>query len=133
MYRRFMISTVFAAFTGSSGSSQPAGFPVSTEQNLQARVQTEPINIIVAVPLFQHSPMFGQWDSSQTVDRLCFRTTSRRTWYLGPLGNLARNQEGFLNSVSVGLSFVLIPSLIAENPISVRNFFPLRVESFILR
>ena len=33
----------------------------------QARVQTSPRIMNVAVPWCQHSPMFGQWASSQTV------------------------------------------------------------------
>ena len=41
-------------------SSQPLGLPVSTEQNLHALVQTDPININVAVPADQHSEIFGQ-------------------------------------------------------------------------
>ena len=37
--------TAFAVFSGSSLSSQPFGFPVSTAQKRQARVQTEPTGI----------------------------------------------------------------------------------------
>ncbi len=66
---------MWAAFSGSSVSSQPRGLPVSTEQKRQARVQTAPINMIVAVPAFQHSPMLGHLASSQTVARRCSRTT----------------------------------------------------------
>ena len=36
---------------------------VYAAQKRQARVQTEPISMMVAVPLDQHSPMFGQCDS----------------------------------------------------------------------
>ena len=72
-----MSSTVRAEFSISSGSSQPRGLPVSTAQNWHARVQTAPISISVAVPLFQHSPMFGQIDSSQTVASRCARTVAR--------------------------------------------------------
>ena len=38
-----------------------------TAQNLHPRVQVSPINMKVAVPPFQHSPIFGQLASSQTV------------------------------------------------------------------
>jgi hypothetical protein len=48
-----------ASLSGSCQSAGP-GFPVLTEQNLQARVQTSPSIMKVAVPTFQHSPMFGQ-------------------------------------------------------------------------
>jgi hypothetical protein len=62
-YLRPIKATLLAALAGSSGSSQPFGLPVSTEQNWQARVQTEPISMMVAVPLDQHSPILGQCDS----------------------------------------------------------------------
>ena len=55
-----MVLTAFAVFSGSSVSSHPFGFPVSTEQNLHALVHTDPININVAVPADQHSLIFGQ-------------------------------------------------------------------------
>ena len=74
MYLSFISSTVRAAFCGSSASSQPRGLPVSTAQKRQARVQTAPINMMVAVPAFQHSPMFGHLASSQTVASRCSRT-----------------------------------------------------------
>ena len=63
--------TALPVLSGSSASSQPFGLPVSTAQKRQARVQTEPSTMIVAVPAFQHSPMFGHIDSSQTVLRRC--------------------------------------------------------------
>jgi hypothetical protein len=62
-----MIWTALAVFNGSSLSNQPFGLPVSTEQNLHALVQTEPISIKVAVPADQHSEILGQCASSQTV------------------------------------------------------------------
>ena len=76
------------------GSSQPAGLPVSTAQKRQARVQTLPISISVAVPLFQHSPMFGQMDSSQTVLRRCSRTLRRTAAKAGPVGQLRPQPVG---------------------------------------
>jgi hypothetical protein len=51
---------------GSSRSSS-VGLPVRTAQKPQERVQTLPRIMKVAVRLFQHSPMFGQRASSQTV------------------------------------------------------------------
>ena len=72
-----MSSTVRAALAGSSASSQPRGLPVSTAQKRQARVQTLPMSMMVAVPLPQHSPMFGHMDSSQTVASRCSRTMPR--------------------------------------------------------
>ena len=62
-----MVFTALAVCIGSSRSNQPFGLPVSTEQNLQALVQTDPINIKVAVPADQHSEMFGHMASSHTV------------------------------------------------------------------
>ena len=64
-----MVLTALAVCIGSSKSNQPFGFPVSTEQNLHALVQTEPINIKVAVPADQHSEIFGHIASSHTVFR----------------------------------------------------------------
>ena len=72
-----MSSTVRAAFSGSSASSQPRGLPVSTEQKRQARVHTAPISISVAVPAFQHSPMLGHLASSHTVASRCSLTIVR--------------------------------------------------------
>ena len=58
--------TASATRRGSSSSNQ-VGRPVLTAQNPQARVQVSPRIMIVAVRWSQHSPMFGQWASSQTV------------------------------------------------------------------
>ena len=76
MYLSFISATERAAFAGSSGSSQPCGLPVSTEQKRQARVHTAPMSMMVAVPAFQHSPMFGHLASSHTVARRCSLTMS---------------------------------------------------------
>ena len=83
-----------ALLRGSSGSSQPRGLPVSTAQNRQARVHTSPINISVAVPAFQHSPMFGHFASSQTVASRCSRTTLRTPSNAVPAGIGARSHAG---------------------------------------
>jgi hypothetical protein len=58
---------VSASFTGSEASSAGGIRAVLTAQKRQPRVQVSPISMKVAVPLFQHSPMFGHWASSQTV------------------------------------------------------------------
>ena len=52
---------------GSSASMSPPRRPLFTAQKAQARVQTSPRIMKVAVPWPQHSPMFGQRASSQTV------------------------------------------------------------------
>ena len=71
------------------------GLPVLTEQNRQARVQTSPININVAVPRPQHSAMFGHFDSAQTVGSRPSWTMSRTFSNPCPEGNLTRSQGGF--------------------------------------
>ena len=47
--------------------SSASGRPVRTLQKAQARVQVSPMIIMVACFCDQHSPMFGQAASSQTV------------------------------------------------------------------
>ena len=91
MYLSFMSSTLRAVFSGSSASSQPRGLPVSTEQKRQARVHTAPINMIVAVPAFQHSPMFGHLASSHTVASRCSCTMSFTAPKPVPTGSGARD------------------------------------------
>lgn len=111
-------------FSGSSGSSQPLGLPVSTAQKRQARVHTEPISMMVAVPLLQHSPMLGQWDSAHTVLSRCsatfFFTASKRS----PPGIWARSHLGL--RPSSGLSSAcwraFMPSLMAVAPVFVAVF-----------
>ena len=63
------LATASATRSGSFKSSL-SGRPVATLQKAQARVQTEPSIIIVACFFAQHSPIFGQAASSQTVTRL---------------------------------------------------------------
>src|SRR5690606_32220390 len=121
-----MSSTDLAVFCGSSRSSQPLGLPVSTAQKRQARVQTEPISMMVAVPLDQHSPMFGQCDSWHTVLRRCSPTLRLTASKRLPLGALTRSQLG-LGSTTCGSVEArrFWPSLIAVIPWGVRNFSPL--------
>ena len=64
-----------ATCSGSSGSTA-RGMPVLTLQKAQARVQVSPRIITVACFLVQHSPIFGQAASSQTVARLSRRISS---------------------------------------------------------
>ena len=71
-YFKARFLTVSASFFGSLASSTPGFFADLTEQNLQPRVHVSPISMKVAVPPFQHSPMLGQFASSQTVLRLRF-------------------------------------------------------------
>ena len=61
--------------SGSPASSAP-GSPVFTLQNAQARVQVSPMIIMVACFFSQHSPMFGQPASSQTVCKWFVRMIS---------------------------------------------------------
>ena len=63
-----MRATERATRAGSSGSFQ-VGLPLRTLQKPQRRVQVSPRIMNVAVPRCQHSPMFGQAASWQTVFR----------------------------------------------------------------
>src|SRR6185436_11294694 len=81
--------------------------------------------MIVAVPLFQHSPMFGQMDSSQTVARRCSRTVARNRSKRSPLGNRAFSHEGFGSRGDCWRSArAFTPFLMAANPCSVWYFVP---------
>src|SRR5210317_1728476 len=124
-YSRPMSLTALAEFFGSSESSQPFGFPVSTAQKRQARVHTEPRTMIVAVPAFQHSPIFGHIDSSHTVLKRCSWTIWRVPEYPLPEGICARNHFGLSPRTSGAASRPCFwPFLIAENPASVLYFLP---------
>jgi hypothetical protein len=65
-YCRSMRAIASATRAGSARSSS-VGRPCATAQYEQARVQTSPRIMKVAVPWCQHSPMFGQCASSHTV------------------------------------------------------------------
>ncbi len=91
-----------ATLLGSSGSTMPLGFPVSTAQNLQARVQMLPKIITVRVPWLQHSPTLGQRASWQTVWSLSSFTVAFRAWYLAPVGRVALSQAGLFRSTGSG-------------------------------
>src|SRR5690625_2400329 len=127
MYFSPMMRTESATCAGSPGSSQPCGLPVSTAQNLQARVHTDPMIMIVAVPALQHSAIFGHMDSSQTVERLCSRTFARTFSKPSPLGSFTLSQAGLRTNVAGGgaEARARMPFLIAENPCGVLNLRPL--------
>ena len=67
-WERRIFWTARATRSGSRGSFQ-VGLPEVTAQNRQARVQTSPRIMKVAVRFCQHSKMLGQLASSQTVLR----------------------------------------------------------------
>src|ERR1700743_929838 len=123
---RLINGTDLATFSGSCASSQPRGLPVSTAQNRQARVHTDPISMMVAVPAFQHSPMFGHFASSHTVLRRCSRTMLFTAPKAAPVANGARSQCG-LGGFSAAACDCLMPSLMAVKPWAVVYFSPLRV------
>ena len=87
-----MLSATFAGSFGSNGS----GLPVNVLQKRQERVQISPAIIKVAVPLLQHSPIFGhfplvqivcrQWDSTMLFVRVNCSFPPSRIF----------NQSGFL-------------------------------------
>ena len=62
-------ATAAATRRGSSASMSPPRLPLVTAQKAQARVQTSPRIMKVAVPWPQHSAMLGQRASSHTVTR----------------------------------------------------------------
>ena len=65
-WRTPIFSTASATRRGSSASAA-SGSPRPTAQNVQRRVQISPRTMNVAVPACQHSKMFGQRASWQTV------------------------------------------------------------------
>ena len=75
-WRRPSVATAPATRAGSPESSG-SGTPVRTLQKAQARVQVSPMIIMVAWRCDQHSPMFGQAASSQTVTSRLSRIRAR--------------------------------------------------------
>ena len=120
-----MVFTVFAAFCGSSASSQPLGLPVSTAQNLHARVHTEPIIINVAVPRDQHSPMFGHLASWHTVLKSCSVTRALIASNFGSCCTVIFNHAGLRSAGTWLFTDEATPSLIALIPWRLRYFCPL--------
>src|SRR5450432_3635303 len=90
------------------GSSQSiaSGLPVATAQKPQLLVHVLPKIIKVAVPAPQHSPMLGQLPLSQIVCSLCSLTIFLTLRYSSPIGNLTRNQSGFVRRTPFGVIFV---------------------------
>src|SRR3954454_1180253 len=88
-----MRATERATRAGSSGSCH-VGLPVLTLQKPQRRVQVSPRIMNVAVPRSQHSPMFGQAASWQTVWRSSLRIMSVSSRYFGPPGSGTLNHGG---------------------------------------
>ncbi len=82
---------------GSAMSTVP-GQPVLTLQYEHALVHVSPKIMNVAVPLSQHSPIFGQAASSQTVFRLAFLIFLRISRKFSPPGALTLNQSGNFRS-----------------------------------
>ncbi|SBV92717.1 conserved hypothetical protein [uncultured Dysgonomonas sp.] len=83
-----------ATFAGSKGF-KANGRPVFVLQNLHERVHISPPIINVAVPLPQHSPMFGQRPLVQIVCNPCDSTIFKvsEKWSLPP--SFIFNQSGF--------------------------------------
>ena len=75
------------------GSSAP-GMPVLTLQKAQARVQVSPMIMKVACFFSQHSPIFGQPASSQTVTSLVLLDDRLVSRHCGEPGALTRIQSG---------------------------------------
>src|SRR5258708_15671885 len=120
-----MSCTDLATFCGSSASSQPRGLPVSTAQKRHARVHTAPISMMVAVPAFQHSPMFGHFASSHTVLKRCSRTICLTVPNAAPVASGARSHAGWRGLAALACD-CLTPSLMAVKPCGVVYFSPLR-------
>src|SRR5436189_3852732 len=88
-----MASTARASLSGSSGSSA-IGAPCVTLQYPHARVQTSPRIMNVAVPWCQHSPMFGQRASWQTVFSPRPDISDCSSRYFGEPGARTFSQDG---------------------------------------
>ena len=82
-------------------SKAPGRLAVVTAQKRQPRVQVSPIIMKVAVPLFQHSPMFGQRASSQTVASFCPCDCSLIQLKRAPPGKRTLSHGGLAGRVGV--------------------------------
>ena len=83
-----IFATASATRRGSSASAA-SGFPLPTAQNVQRRVQISPRIMKVAVPALQHSKMFGQRASWQTV----FSARSFISFETGSCAEIARHAD----------------------------------------
>ena len=88
-----MRATASATCSGSSASSA-SGRLVSMRQKPHALVQRSPLIMNVAVPSAQHSNMFGQPASSQTVTRESSRIVERSLTISGPIRACALAHSG---------------------------------------
>lgn len=100
---------------GSLGTNKTQPQPhldVLTAQNLQPRVHVSPISMMVAVAVWpspppQHSPMFGQRASSQTVCSLSSRSLPFISVYFSPPGIARFIQSGFRTRSCVSRQLLL--------------------------
>src|SRR4029078_11506381 len=99
---------VSARWRGSSASGA-SGRPCATSQNGQRRVQMSPRIMKVAVPLPQHSAIFGQVASSHTVCNAWRRRMSLISWKR-EFGLAARTRihDGFGNRDAFAWATILI-------------------------
>ena len=93
-WRRPIFSAAAATLAGSSRSRSSPTLRERTAQYRQARVHVSPMIWNVAVPRPQHSPMFGQRASSQTVCRLPSRTISDELAEARPGGRCTHRHPG---------------------------------------
>ena len=105
---RAICATAAPTRAGSSRSTTP-GRPVFTAQKPHERVQVSPRIMNVAVPAPQHSAMFGQWASSQTVWSDFDRMRRRRFSYSGPIGRRTLSQSGRARSIGTTVFAALRP------------------------
>src|SRR6185437_743005 len=82
---------------GSVGSSA-SGLPLFTAQKRHVRVHTDPMSMKVAVPLAQHSPLFGQRPLSQIVFNPC-DLRILRVWRFSSVLRTVRRTHGGRRSV----------------------------------
>src|SRR5690606_25139333 len=83
--------------------------------------------MMVAVPAFQHSPMFGHLASSHTVARRCSCTLRRVRAYRSPVAGSALSQRGLpVAGAAAVASGAFGPARMAVKPCGVRYFSPLR-------
>mmetsp|Transcript_32818 Transcript_32818/g.71587 ORF Transcript_32818/g.71587 Transcript_32818/m.71587 type:complete len:274 (+) Transcript_32818:1-822(+) len=100
MYPTPQLFTASAVFSGSRGSNGGGALLVFTAQNLHPRVHVSPMTMMVAVAMWpsppdQHSPIFGHFASSQTVDSFRSRSCFLIAVYSSPAGTTFFSQSGF--------------------------------------
>jgi len=90
---QFQAHDGFGDSLGSLGS-RANGLRVSIRQKPHARVHRSPFTMNVAVPADQHSKIFGQPASSQTVTSRRSSVRVRNDWYSSPMCASMRNHSG---------------------------------------